>query len=250
MGPHLTVIDETTGAFMDKFDGIFDGQNMIFSGSIRHIDNGRKGRGFAASGRSCNNDQPSGQSSQFGNDRREAKLFCGHDFAWNFPKYRRNPVFLRKKVGPVPGQPRNLITEIDITGFLILLDFLFRRDFIQHGLELIIVERLEFDPFQLTPNPQHRLLPGNKVEVRSPLVVHQFKECIDFSHGLLPIGCMERTWVRVTGVALASSKSNGNIMFDYVFFNTLTLVSSWSRAFEASTPISSKRLCPSRMDRI
>ena len=41
--PDFPVVDDAPLALMNKFDGIFDGDDVVFSGSVGHVHNGRKG---------------------------------------------------------------------------------------------------------------------------------------------------------------------------------------------------------------
>jgi hypothetical protein len=93
---------------------------------------------------------------------------------------------LLKKIGSVPGKPWDFISKVHVACFFKLLDLVLRSNFIEHGLERIILKKLILDPLEFTANPENRLLPRDHVEIRSPLIVHEFEECIYLRHKCPP----------------------------------------------------------------
>ena len=181
--PHLPVVHHAAVALVDELDRVLDGENVVFPGAVGHIDDGRQGGRFTASGRARHHHKPPGKSGELGDDRRQTELFRRENRAGDLAENRRHAVFLHEKIGPVTGQVRNFVTEIDVTGFLEFLDLVLRGDLVEHRLEFVVFEHLIFDPLQLSPDAQDRLLSGDQVEVGRALVVHQLEKGIDFGHG-------------------------------------------------------------------
>jgi len=93
---------------------------------------------------------------QFWQDGRQPQLFRRQNRTGNFPEDGGTPVFLHKKIGTVPGEPGNFVTEIDISGFLENLDLIFRCDLIKHSLEIVVFQGLVFHPLDFPPQSQCR----------------------------------------------------------------------------------------------
>ena len=77
----------------------------------------------------------------------------------------------------------NFVTEIDVGGFLEELDFPFRRDLINHRLEVVVPKRRIIDAHEFAIDAEHRRIVGGEVKVRGFLLGHEFEECVDASHG-------------------------------------------------------------------
>ena len=113
------VVDDTFLAVMDKFDGILNGQNMIFADFIAFIDN-RPPRvvDLPEPVGPVTSTSPLGRCARRGYNRRQTKLFNGHYLAGDFPENGTDAVFLLEIIAAIPGKPGNFITEINIAGFL------------------------------------------------------------------------------------------------------------------------------------
>ena len=155
MSAHLSVIHHTALALVDKFNRIFNSDNVIFSGLVRLVDNGRQCRGFATPCGACDQYQASGECGQLGYDRRQAQVLNCEDVAGNFSKDRPDTVSLHKIICPIARKAGNFITKIHIPCLFKYLDLMFRRNFIKHGPEVIIVQDLVFDSLYITRNPEH-----------------------------------------------------------------------------------------------
>ena len=104
-------------------------------------------------------------------------------FGRDFTEYGGHAVFLIEKVGAVPRFAGDFIAEIDIPGFLEDLHFEFRRDFIEHRLQLVIFEGCKLDSLHLAPNSQYRLRTRRKMQIRRALLIHQVEKGINLCHG-------------------------------------------------------------------
>ena len=75
----LQAVDHRFFAFMNKLYGILHGQNVLFSGLVRLMNNGGKGSRFPASCGSCDQNQAPRQGRQSGDHRGETQFFTRHD---------------------------------------------------------------------------------------------------------------------------------------------------------------------------
>ena len=133
MKPYLPVVDDAALTLMNKFDGIFNRNNMILAAAIGDINDCGKGCGLAASGGARDQNKSSGQQRQFGYNGRESQLLGCLNFAGDLAENSGYAIFLHKKIGPVPCKPWNLIAKIHISGFFKNLDLVFRGNLIQHA---------------------------------------------------------------------------------------------------------------------
>ena len=75
----------------------------------------------------------------------------------NLPEDGGDAVFLIEEVGAVSGFSRDFVAEVDVAGFFEYFHFVFRRDLVEHRLQLVVFQRREFDAFHFAANPQNRL---------------------------------------------------------------------------------------------
>src|SRR5918996_3097113 len=115
MPPNLAVVDNTALATMDKFQGVFNRDDMILTVLIGVIDDCCEGSRFSTSRRTRNQDKPFLKHGELSNDMRQAQLFSAHDCARDEAEDRTDPMELPEEVGTVARQPRDLIGEIDIS---------------------------------------------------------------------------------------------------------------------------------------
>jgi hypothetical protein len=95
---------------------------------------------------------------------------------------------LIEKVDTKTRDIRDFITEVHVTGFLEMFDFVIRRDFVKHGLEGIIFERGIIHALQLAVDAQHGRIAGGHVQVGRLLFKHQIEKRIDFGHKFFSLG--------------------------------------------------------------
>ena len=77
----------------------------------------------------------------------------------------------------------HLVAEIDVEIFLELFDLTFRRDLVDHRLEVVVFQRRKIDADQFAVDAQHRRVVGRKVKVGGLLFRHQFEKGVNASHG-------------------------------------------------------------------
>src|SRR2546428_13504870 len=71
MHTHFAVVNNTVAAFVHEFDGVFNGQNMVFAMRIGIIDQGCQGGRFAAACWAGHEHKPFGIQRQSVEDRRK-----------------------------------------------------------------------------------------------------------------------------------------------------------------------------------
>src|SRR5574341_92569 len=88
---------------MDKFDGVFDGQDMAFESFVEIVDHARKRGRFTGTRRTGNEDQSFLLLSELLENWRHAELFESENFCRNRPEDRRLSLALHKNVDTETG---------------------------------------------------------------------------------------------------------------------------------------------------
>src|SRR5438093_5477 len=112
------------------------------------------------------------------------KVFEREHFAWDLAEYRSDAMLLIEEIGAKARNIRNLVAEIDVTGFFELLDLKLGSDLVEHFFEIVIFEWRMVHPLQLAIDAEHGVVSRGQVQVRSLLFEHQIEECVNFSHKL------------------------------------------------------------------
>jgi hypothetical protein len=177
------VVHDAALALVDELDRILNRDDVVLPGAVGLVDDRRERRGLAASCGSGDQHQAAGQGGELRDHRGQPQLRGSDDLAGDLPEDRGAAELLLKEVGTVTGQSRDLVGEVCIARLLELLNLVLGGDLVEHRLEGIVGENIELDPLHLPPYPERRLLAGDEMEVRCPLVVHQLKEGVYLGHG-------------------------------------------------------------------
>src|SRR5215467_1647922 len=139
MQPNFTMIYQTALTVVHELDWIFHGDDVVPARFVGVVDNGGESRRFAASRRPSYKNETFMQCRKFLDDWKKAKLVNGQDFRRDLPEDCRDAMFLIKKIRPISRFTRDFIAEIDIPGLFENLHFEFRRNFIEHRLQFVII---------------------------------------------------------------------------------------------------------------
>ena len=77
---HLPLVDQALLALVNKFDRVFNGQDMVVAIFIDVIHHGGKGGGLTGAGRACNQHQAAGHQRQFFENIPHTQLLQGQHF--------------------------------------------------------------------------------------------------------------------------------------------------------------------------
>jgi len=181
------MINQAVFALVDEFDRVFDRDDVIAPVLVGIVHHRRQRGGFAGAGRAGHHDQATVEHAELLQHTRQGriellKVVKGEHLGRNLAKCRANAVFLVIEIGPEPGDVRDLIPEINVADLLKDLDFVFRRNLVQHLFKLVVLKGRMVHPMQFAIDPQHGVIPRGKVQVRRLLLEHQIEECIDFRH--------------------------------------------------------------------
>ena len=168
---------------MHELDRVFDGDNMIVPVEIRMIDHCRERGRFTGTGRAGDKDQALLQHRKFFQDLRQSQFINRQYLRRNRAERGRDAVLLLEEIDAVAHHVRNFIAKIDIEPFFEFLDLSFRRNFINHRFQLVVLQRWKVDPDQIAVDPQHRRVVGREMKIGSFLFRHQLEKGVNASHG-------------------------------------------------------------------
>ena len=142
LGMHadFAVVHQAVFAFVDKFNRVFQRDDVVFAVAVRIIHHRRERRGFAGAGRPGDDDQAAVQHGEFFQHRRQRrvqlfKILKRQHAAGNLPEHGADAVFLVEKIHAEARDVRDFVAEVHVAGFLERFDFVIRRDFVEHRLE-------------------------------------------------------------------------------------------------------------------
>ena len=187
MHPDFAMIDETILAAMDKLDWIFDRNDVVLALKIRVIHHRGQGGRFTGTGRAGRENQTLLQQRKLFQDRRHVELFQRLDIRRDRAEHRRDAVFLLEKIRAITSDARHFVTKIDIVCFLENLDLYLWRDLVNHGLEVVILQRRIIHANELAVDAEHRRVVGREMQVGSLLLGHQLEERVNARHRSFPL---------------------------------------------------------------
>src|SRR5580698_9916701 len=83
IGVHFALIDQALFVVMQEFDGVFNGDHVLFMLVIDFVEHGGEGGGFTGTGGAGDEHQAARFITQAANDGGEAEVVEGFDFPWN-----------------------------------------------------------------------------------------------------------------------------------------------------------------------
>ena len=177
MQADFAVVNQAAFAFVDEFNRVFQGDDVIFAIGIAVIHHRRQRRGLAGTGRAGDEDEAAVQHAKLlehrGQRRIELfKIFKGQDPARNLPEHGTDADFLIEKIYAEARDVRDFVTEVHVTGFFDLFDFVIRSDFVKQGLERVVFERGIIHPLKFAVDAQHGRVAGGHMQVGRLLLKH------------------------------------------------------------------------------
>src|SRR5208283_497738 len=119
LGMHadFTVTYQTTFAFVDEFNRVFERDDVVFAIPVRIVHHGGQRGGFAGTGRAGDHDQSAIEHGKFFEHRRQGyvelfKILKRKHMAGNLPERRADAVLLVVKVDAETRDVRNFVAKI------------------------------------------------------------------------------------------------------------------------------------------
>ena len=149
MEPDLPLGHDALLRRMDELDRVFDGQDVIGTGTVDQVHQCRKRRRLAGAGRARDQDQSLRQVAEFLNLGRDAELLHGLNPGGNDPEDAHRAAALHRRVGAEPRGVRKLIRPVRVTSPAEFVELSRGHDAGQHrlyflGAELWALVTLQF----------------------------------------------------------------------------------------------------------
>ena len=147
------MIDQAFLVLMDKFNRVFDRDDMTVSGPVDIVDHGGESRGFSASGRTRHQDQPLVESAEICDNGRQIQLLEGHDSCRDHTGYNPDSVQIAEHVHTETVAGRfQLIRQVGIAAFIELFDIALRHDFFCQCFDVVTAQRIGFGKYDFSVN--------------------------------------------------------------------------------------------------
>src|SRR4051812_4238796 len=102
---------------MDEFDRVLDRKDVLMARGVDTVDHRRERRGLTGTGRTCDQDQPTGATAQVSDDPGQAKVLECLYLIRDRAKDRTNGLFLLKDVYAESRYPIQADREIEFLMF-------------------------------------------------------------------------------------------------------------------------------------
>ncbi len=171
---------------MDKLKGIFQGQDMLFTGPVDQVDHRRQGGRFSAAGRPGNQHHALFETGHFKHPFRQIQLLGGKNRTRDKPKNRSDAPMGIEDIAAKTCQTGDRISKIKITGFFEGLFLFFIEDFKKQRFCLLIGQIGRLDPHHFAMQAKDWRCPAGDMQIAGSLLLHHFEQCIDFCHPAAP----------------------------------------------------------------
>ncbi len=179
IGAHFALAYNAVLVLVKKLDGILDRNNMAAPVLIYMVDHGSQGRRFAASCRTCDQDQPPGLHGHIFQDRGKLELINGEGACRDDPDGRSPGASLEIHIDPETGEAGHAVGKVQFflcnkPGLLLVGKYAFN-----HAPHHVGSEHLVGNGGQFTVNSYHRRAAGLQVEIRCSSFHHYMQEILD-----------------------------------------------------------------------
>ena len=166
---YFALVDQTLLRFVNEFDRVFDGQDVVILVAVEVIDHCRQGGRLARTGRPGDQHQTARHVGDLLEHLAHAEVFHGQHFRRNGPEYRTGTAVLVERVDPETGNARYFEGEVGLEELFEILALLVVHDVVDQRVNLFMVQRRQVDPPYIAINPNHRRQSRREVQVRRAL---------------------------------------------------------------------------------
>ena len=152
---------------MQKFDRIFDGEDMAVLVLVHMVDHCRERRRFAGAGRTGDENQSTRTFRQRRKGLRRAEFFKRQDLRRNGAKRCGRAALLVERVDAEAREIRNSEAEIALEIFFVLLPLVIAHDVVHHGVDVFVLHRRQIDTADVAVDPNQRRQSRRQMEVGS-----------------------------------------------------------------------------------
>ena len=188
--PDLSLGDIRFFGFMQIFDGVFDGNDMVAAGAVDGVDQGGQGGGLAASGRPGDQHQPVFRERERFDRLRQPQILQAGNLGGQGPEAPGHRAALFVDVAAEAPQPGDAISEVQlIAGFFIVLEafaLFLGQDAVYQRLGGFGSQPLEIgQDDEPAIDADGRVEPGHQVQIRA-FGLDELMEKFEKIHGRAP----------------------------------------------------------------
>ena len=185
--PNLALIDVPLLIAMQKFDRIFNRNNVFRARRVHPIHHRRQRRRFAGPRNPRHQHQPAWHVADLLHDFRQEQFVKRSNFRWNDAQHQSHVAALLENVHTEASQAGHAVRHIDFRSLFELL-FLPRRHHTERHVQHVLGAdaRLFGQRHQLTVNPQMRIVPHLQMQVAGSPFRSNPKQIINIHAGSFP----------------------------------------------------------------
>src|SRR5690606_36897926 len=167
---HFALVDQALLRFVNEFDRVLDGEDVLVLGVVQVVEHGREGRGLARAGGAGNQYQAARHVGDPAEDLTHAEVFHGQHLGRNGPEHRTATAVLVEGVYPEARHTRHFKREVGLEKFFEILALLVVHDVVDQRMHLLVVHGRQIDAAYIAINANHRRQTGRKVQIRCTLL--------------------------------------------------------------------------------
>ncbi len=179
---HFALVDQALLRFVDEFDRVFHGKNVVVLVAVDVVEHRRQGGRFAGTGWPGDQHQTTGHIGNLAEDLAHAEVFHAQHFRRNGPEHRAGTTVLVEGVNPETRDARHLEGEVGLEKFLEILALLVVHDVVDQRMHLLVVHGRQVDAPHVAIDADHRRQAGGKVQIRRTLLGTEGQQFCDI-HG-------------------------------------------------------------------
>jgi len=155
---------------VNKFDRVFDGQNVLVFVLVDVVNDGRQGSTFARTGGPRNQNHTVRLRADILGSLAHTKLFHRQYLGGNGTEYCTGTAILIRGVYPKAGQPWNFEGKVGLKQLFVVLALLIVHHLVNQLMYVFMLHRGKVDTSNIAVNSNHRWQTGRQVKVRGTLL--------------------------------------------------------------------------------
>ena len=178
----LALVDQALLRFVNEFDGVLDGKDVVVLGVVQVIKHRRQGGRLARAGRPGDQHQPPRHIGDLAENLAHPQVFHGQHLGRNGPEHRAGTAILVERVDAKTRHARHFEREVGFQELLEILALLVVHDVVDQRMHLLVVHGRQVDSPHVAIDADHRRQAGGKVQIRRTLLGAEGQQFCDI-HG-------------------------------------------------------------------
>ena len=167
---NLTLVDQTLFRLVNKFDGVFDGQDVLVLGAVNVVHHGSQTGGFARTGWSGYQYQSARVAGNLFEHIAHPEVIHTEDLGGNGSEHGASTAILIEGVNPKASYARYFEGEIGFEELFKVLALLIIHDVVDQRVHLLVFHGRNVDPAHVAIHTNHGRQSCRQVQVRRALL--------------------------------------------------------------------------------